>query len=130
MKITSLDHVVLTVKDIETTIRFYVHTLGMEDVRFGGGRRALGFGHQRINLHQAGNEIEPNALDASPGSADLCFLVEDPIEDVAAEIEAAGVPIELGPVDREGAVGPMRSVYLRDPDGNLVELAVPAVQDA
>jgi catechol 2,3-dioxygenase-like lactoylglutathione lyase family enzyme len=130
MKITSLDHLVVTVKDIETTVRFYVDVLGMEDVRFGGGRRALGFGRQRINLHQAGSEIEPNALDASPGSADLCFLVEDQIEDVAAEIEAAGVPIELGPVDREGAAGPMRSVYLRDPDGNLVELAAPAVQGA
>ncbi|MHC1561288.1 VOC family protein [Actinomycetospora sp. C-140] len=121
--VRSLDHLVLTVADLRATVDFYTRVLGMEERTF-SGRTALHFGDEKINLHEAGNEFEPKALRPTPGSGDLCFVVGGPIEDVAAALTDAGVTIEEGPVDRTGALGPMRSVYLRDPDRNLVELAV------
>jgi catechol 2,3-dioxygenase-like lactoylglutathione lyase family enzyme len=125
LRIDSLDHLVLTVGDIERSARFY-ERLGMRREVFDGGRVALRFGSQKINLHQAGAEFEPHARHPVPGSADLCLLIAEPVEDVAGRLERAGIEIELGPVDRTGAAGPIRSLYLRDPDGNLVELSHPA----
>lgn len=123
MRIDVLDHLVLTVADIEATCRFYNRVFGMQVVSFGAGRRALAFGAQKINLHQAGHEFEPKALRATPGSADLCLLTATPLDRVQAELHAAGVHIEDGPVPRTGATGPILSVYVRDPDGNLIEIA-------
>jgi catechol 2,3-dioxygenase-like lactoylglutathione lyase family enzyme len=125
LRIAGFDHLVLTVRDIDTTARFY-EQLGMRREVFGSGRVALRFGRQKINLHHAGAEIEPHAGRPVPGSADVCLLIEDAVEDAARELAQAGIQIELGPVDRTGAEGPIRSLYLRDPDGNLVELAHPA----
>jgi catechol 2,3-dioxygenase-like lactoylglutathione lyase family enzyme len=119
-----IDHLVLTVFDIDRTIDFYARVLGMEPIAFAGGRRGLAFGRQKLNLHQAGREFEPKADRPTPGSGDLCFVVEGELDDVVAHLEAEGVPILEGPVARAGALGPMRSVYLRDPDGNLLELSV------
>ncbi|MGM8931343.1 VOC family virulence protein [Salinicola sp. MH3R3-1] len=123
MKITQLDHLVLTVADIDVTCDFYVRALGMERVVFGEGRIALGFGEQKINLHRHGREFEPKADRPTPGSADLCFLSETPLEQVIIDLAAAGVTTIEGPVDRTGATGPIRSVYVRDPDDNLIEIA-------
>jgi catechol 2,3-dioxygenase-like lactoylglutathione lyase family enzyme len=95
----------------------------MEVVTFGGGRRALAFGEQKINLHQHGAEFEPKAHHPTPGSADLCFLTETPLDEVICHLGDCGVPVLEGPVLRTGATGPIRSVYLRDPDGNLVEVS-------
>jgi catechol 2,3-dioxygenase-like lactoylglutathione lyase family enzyme len=124
VRIRSLDHLVLTVADVEATVAFY-ERLGMRRETFGGNRVALRFGEQKLNLHLAGAEIEPHARRPTAGSADLCFLVDGRVEDVASELTAAGISIELGPVERTGAQGAIRSVYLRDPDGNLVELSEP-----
>ena len=124
MKAHALDHLVLTCRDVQATIDWYQRVLGMEPITFGEGRRALRFGHTKLNLHQAGAELEPHAAAPTPGSADLCFLVDGRIEAVALHLEELGVPIELGPVERTGARGDLRSVYVRDPDDNLVELAV------
>ncbi|GAA4758603.1 VOC family protein [Actinomycetospora chibensis] len=110
MPLQGFDHVVLTVADIDATIAFYVDALGMEPVTFGGGRRALAFGRNKINLHRAGQEFEPKALRPTPGSADLCLVTDDALETVIARLAAHGVPIEEGPVDRTGALGPIRSV--------------------
>jgi catechol 2,3-dioxygenase-like lactoylglutathione lyase family enzyme len=121
--VRSIDHLVLTVADLRATVDFYAGLLGAE-VRTFSGRTALHVGDQKINLHEAGHEFEPKAARPTPGSGDLCFVVDGPIEDVARALTEAGVAIEEGPVDRTGARGPMRSVYLRDPDANLVELAV------
>jgi len=122
--IESLDHLVLTVADLEATVAFY-ERLGMRREAFDGDRIALRFGRQKLNLHHAGREIEPYARKPTPGSADLCFLVDRPIEAVVDELAAQGIEIELGPVDRTGAWTALRSVYVRDPDGNLVELSEP-----
>ena len=118
-----LDHLVLTVADVERTAAFYRDVLGCVPLTFGEGRRALAFGDQKINLHQAGREFEPKARRPTPGSGDLCFVTASPIADVVASLELRGVAIEEGPVQRSGAQGPMTSVYLRDPDGNLLEVA-------
>jgi catechol 2,3-dioxygenase-like lactoylglutathione lyase family enzyme len=123
MHIDRLDHLVLTVADIDATVEFYVRVLGMEEVIFGEGRRALAFGRSKINLHPAGREYEPKAAHPTPGSADLCLITETPIAQVIAELSEHGVPIEEGPVARTGATGPIMSVYLRDPDGNLIEVS-------
>lgn len=120
--ITALDHLVLTVADIEATLRFYVDILGMRRVEFGQGRLALAFGNQKINLHQQGREFEPKAKVPQPGSADLCFIATVSLVEVARRLEAAAIVIEAGPVARTGAVGPIMSLYVRDPDGNLVEI--------
>jgi catechol 2,3-dioxygenase-like lactoylglutathione lyase family enzyme len=118
-----LDHLVLTVDDLERTIAFYVDVLGMTEVTFGSGRKALTFGASKINLHQRGQEFEPNAANPTPGSADLCLIADDPLEVVMADLAASGVAIEEGPVPRTGAQGPITSVYIRDPDRNLIELS-------
>ncbi len=118
-----LDHLVLTVRDLEATCAFYETVLGMRRESFGQGRTALHFGRQKINLHQAGREFEPKARKPTPGSADLCFLAATPIAEIVAHLEACDVAIEEGPVARTGAQGPITSVYFRDPDGNLIEVA-------
>ncbi|MFI5690974.1 VOC family protein [Kribbella sp. NPDC051586] len=123
MRIDRLDHLVLTVADVDTTVDFYRRVLGMTPVTFKGGRQALAFGSSKINLHQAGHEFEPKAERPGPGTADLCFIVDEPIDQVRAELVAHGVEIEEGPVGRTGATGPILSVYLRDPDRNLIELS-------
>jgi len=121
--IQRLDHLVLTVRDVDATVAFYTDLLGMEAITFGNGRRALRFGRQKINLLEASREVEPKAERPVPGSADLCFITAVPIETVLERIRAADVPVVEGPVERTGANGPIRSVYLRDPDGNLLEVA-------
>jgi catechol 2,3-dioxygenase-like lactoylglutathione lyase family enzyme len=123
MHVASLDHLVLTVRDLRATIDFYTRALGMTEVTFGAGRKALVFGTQKINLHQAGKEFEPKADRPTPGSADLCFLTDTPVEDYAKHLAALGVPVIEGPVERTGAVGPLLSIYVRDPDANLIEIA-------
>lgn len=122
IQISHLDHWVLTVQDIPATCEFYAR-LGMEIVTFGGNRTALKFGQQKINLHQAGQEFEPKAQFPTSGSADLCLLVNTPIEDVVTYLESQGIAIESGIVSRTGATGNLRSIYIRDPDGNLLELS-------
>lgn len=122
VQIRALDHLVLTVADPEASVAFY-ERLGMRREEFGEGRIALRFGDQKINLHQAGRPIQPHARRPTPGSADVCLLVEGTLDDAERELERAGVVFELGPVERTGATGPIRSLYLRDPDGNLVELS-------
>ena len=123
--ITCLDHLVLTVRDLGATVRFYVEGLGMELREFDEGRHALHFGTQKINLHLAGREFEPKAALPTPGSADLCFLTERPLAEISARLASLGCPIIEGPVARIGATGPMVSIYTRDPDSNLIEIATP-----
>jgi len=122
MRIVSLDHLVLTVASIERCCAFYVGILGMRHETFGEGRNAIVFGSQKINLHLAGNEFEPKAVHPTPGSGDLCFVVDD-VAAAQAHLEASGIEIIDGPVARTGAIRSLMSVYCRDPDGNLVELA-------
>ncbi|MFQ4139677.1 VOC family protein [Nodosilinea sp. PGN35] len=126
MQIAALDHLVLTVADIARTREFYRSVLGMETVTFGDGRQALRYGQQKINLHQAGLSFAPHARFPTPGSADLCFLLVGSIDATVSHLQASGVPIVAGPVRRTGATGTLRSIYIRDPDGNLLELSVPA----
>jgi len=123
--IRSLDHLVLTVRDLETTRRFYVDGLGLELRTFEGGRHALHAGEIKINLHLAGHEFEPKAGRPTPGSGDLCFLTDRPLAEVAARMSGCGHPVIEGPVPRSGARGPITSIYFRDPDGNLVEVGRP-----
>jgi catechol 2,3-dioxygenase-like lactoylglutathione lyase family enzyme len=126
IRIDHLDHLVLTVASIEATCDFYARALGMQVETFGHGRTALRFGEEKINLHQAGREFEPKALRPTPGSADLCFIAATPLAEVVAHLDSLGIAIEEGPVPRTGATGPIRSVYLRDPDANLIEISNPA----
>lgn len=123
MRVEQLDHLVLTVADIDRTVAFYRDVLGMEAVTFGEGRRALRFGDSKINLHPAGHEYQPKAARPTPGSADLCLLIDSDITNVLAELSRRDIAIEAGPVERTGARGPITSVYIRDPDANLIELA-------
>jgi catechol 2,3-dioxygenase-like lactoylglutathione lyase family enzyme len=123
MRIERLDHLVLTVADLDATIAFYTGVLGFEALTFAGGRRALAFGPNRINLHVAGREFEPKAATPVPGSGDICLICADPPDVVLAELAAHGVEVVEGPVARQGAAGALESVYVRDPDGNLVEIA-------
>ncbi len=125
IRIDHLDHLVLTVASIEATCDFYARALGMQVETFGQGRTALRFGGQKINLHQAGHEFEPKALRPTPGSGDLCFIATTPLEEVVDHLQRLGIAIEEGPVPRTGATGPIRSVYLRDPDANLIEISNP-----
>ena len=122
--IDRLDHLVLTVRDMARTRDFYVRGLGIREEVFGGGRVALCFGRQKFNLHEAaGAPILPRAANPTPGSADVCLIADRPLEAVIALLRERGLAIELGPVERTGAAGPIRSVYLRDPDDNLVEIS-------
>jgi catechol 2,3-dioxygenase-like lactoylglutathione lyase family enzyme len=125
IRIDRVDHLVLTVADIARSCAFYAEALGMEVETFGEGRKALKFGVQKINLHQTGREFEPKAKAPTPGSGDLCFIAATPLEETIAHLARLGVAIEVGPVERDGATGPIRSVYIRDPDGNLIEIANP-----
>src|ERR1700733_1122996 len=124
MRVVSLDHLVLTVRSVEATCAFYVGVLGMEVVTFGEGRKALTFGSQKINLHERGKEFEPKAEQPMPSSADLCFITDAPMLDVIKHLNSLVVPILEGPMARTGAVGPIQSVYFRDPDEYLVEVSV------
>jgi catechol 2,3-dioxygenase-like lactoylglutathione lyase family enzyme len=123
MRVSKLDHLVLTVASIDATVSFYTRILGMTAVTFGARRTALTFGTSKINLHEAGREHEPKALHPTPGSADVCFIVDDDIRELITELTDAGIAIEEGPVERTGATGPIISCYLRDPDQNLIELS-------
>jgi catechol 2,3-dioxygenase-like lactoylglutathione lyase family enzyme len=123
MNIDRIDHVVMTVRDIDATCAFYTQVLDMRVVTFAEGRKALAFGRQKINLHQAGREFEPKAAHPTPGSVDLCLVTTATLDQVAERLAACGVPILQGPVDKTGATGPIRSVYFRDPDDNLIEVS-------
>ncbi len=123
IRIEAIDHVVLTVRDIEATCEFYSRVLGFKAVSFGDGRTALSFGNQKFNLHQAGNEFAPRAQHPTPGSADLCLLASTPIDEVIRHLGDCGVDIIAGPVPKTGATGPLISVYFRDPDDNLIEVS-------
>lgn len=123
VRIDRLDHLVLTVADIDVTVDFYTRVLGMEAVTFGAGRTALAFGRSKINLHRAGHEFEPKALRPTPGSADLCLIADGALDQVIEDLAAHDVPVEEGPVERTGATGPILSVYFRDPDQNLIEVS-------
>jgi catechol 2,3-dioxygenase-like lactoylglutathione lyase family enzyme len=121
--IDRIDHIVITAFDLERTLDFYTRVLGMEAITFAGGRRGLAFGRQKLNLHQSGREFEPKALKPTPGSIDLCFITETPLAEVVTQLKSHGVAIAEGPVAKTGAMGPMMSVYFRDPDGNLIEVS-------
>jgi catechol 2,3-dioxygenase-like lactoylglutathione lyase family enzyme len=137
LTVQRIDHLVLTCRNVKATIRFYTEVLGMREVTFGSGRKALAFGRQKLNLHPVGQTAgratastapaatEPVAAVAAqptPGSVDLCLIVTEPVDVVLAHLAASGIPIDEGPVMRTGALGPIESVYIRDPDGNLIEL--------
>jgi catechol 2,3-dioxygenase-like lactoylglutathione lyase family enzyme len=124
--IDHLDHIVLTTAHTEECIDFYTRVLGMQFERFGEGRMALKFGAQKINLHEKGREFEPKATTPLPGALDVCFIASLPLEQVMARLAACGVTVIEGPVMKTGARGPIRSVYVRDPDGNLIEISQPS----
>jgi catechol 2,3-dioxygenase-like lactoylglutathione lyase family enzyme len=121
--IDRLDHLVLTVADLDATIDFYERVLGMRRETFGAGRVALRYGRQKINLHRAGHEFEPKAARPTPGSADLCFVTEGNLDAAMDHVRGQGVEILDGPVARTGATGPITSFYFRDPDRNLIEVS-------
>lgn len=124
MHILRLDHFVLTVTDIAATCRFYTTVMGMKEITFGAGRKALLFGNQKINLHELGKEIDPKAMYPTPGSADLCFISDTPVAEILAELKAKKIEVlEGGIVQRTGATGHILSVYFRDPDLNLIEVS-------
>jgi catechol 2,3-dioxygenase-like lactoylglutathione lyase family enzyme len=128
-RITAIDHLVLTVADIPATVRFYVDVLGAQAKEFpvadGSTRWALDIGAQKINLHVHGHEFEPKSTHPTPGSADLCFVSDAPADLWLAHLGALGIPVEDGPIKRTGATGPILSIYLRDPDQNLIEIGTP-----
>ena len=126
-RIDQLDHLVMTASDLAKTVTFYSEVLGMDAEQFsavdGSQRWALNFGDQKINLHQAGAEFEPKARQPGPGTADLCFLSEQPVDDWCKHLRKRGIAVIEGPVKRTGACGLILSIYLRDPDGNLIEIS-------
>jgi len=127
--IDHVDHIVLTTRDREGCVRFYTEVLGMKLESFRAGtieRWALKFGNQKINIHEWGKEFAPRAHVAAPGTLDLCFIASVPLEQVVERLNRLGVPILEGPVPKTGAVSKIRSVYVRDPDLNLIEISVPA----
>jgi len=123
MNIDRIDHVVMTVRSVDATCAFYERVLGMQPVTFAGGRRALAFGRQKINLHEAGREFEPKAHLAAPGTLDICLVTTTPLPQVIEHLARCNVTIIEGPVAKTGATGPLRSVYFRDPDQNLIEVS-------
>ena len=123
--IESIDHVVLTTRDERKCVDFYTRVLGMTVERYGAGRLALRFGSQKINVHPPGLDAGLKAIDPKPGSLDLCFLAGVPLDRVIAHLDECGIAIVEGPTQRSGGCGPIRSVYVRDPDGNLVEISEP-----
>jgi len=130
LTVRRIDHFVLTCRKVKATIRFYTEVLGMREVTFGAGRKALSFGRQKLNLHPVGQSaggktgaVAAVAREPTAGSADFCLIVTEPVNAVLAHLAACGVPVEEGPVMRTGALGAIESVYVRDPDGNLIELA-------
>ena len=123
IEIRSLDHLVITASDLKATIAFYTRVLGMEHVEFGNGLHAVHFGVQKFNIHDRNTAAAPKARVIVPGSEDFCLLTDTPIDDVLAHLGACDVAVEIGPVRRQGAAGTLNSVYFRDPDGNLVEVA-------
>ena len=123
MKIQTLDHLVITTNNIEQTVEFYTRVLGMEAVNFNDSRKALRIGKQKINLHKFGEELTPHAMKPTPGSTDICLVTEAPINEVVSHLASCNVEIIEGPVKRTGAAGPLLSIYIHDPDGNLIELA-------
>jgi catechol 2,3-dioxygenase-like lactoylglutathione lyase family enzyme len=127
VQIIGLDHLVLTVADIEATVAYY-EQLGMSREVFGEGRVALRFGDQKMNLHEAGAEITPHATQPIPGSADICLLVAEPLEQVEADLRSSGIEVDLGPVGRAGATSAITSLYVRDPDATWWSCPDPARQ--
>ena len=123
IKTNKLDHLVLTVNGIAQTVEFYTTVLGMELVSYENGRKSLRFGSQKINLHQAGKEILPHAKHPLPGSADLCFVTDTPMEHILEHLNTFEITILEGPVKRIGATGPLLSIYIQDPNGNLIEIS-------
>ena len=123
MTIDQIDHLVLTVRDLAATLDFYTRVLGTEEITFSSGRKALRVGSQKLNVHEVGATFDPKAAHPTPGSADLCFITRIPFEDAIAHVEACGVEIIEGPVPRTGALGPITSIYFRDPDDNLIEVS-------
>ncbi|MGD8566648.1 MAG: VOC family protein [Gammaproteobacteria bacterium] len=123
MTIERIDHIVMTVHDMSKTVRFYCDILGMKEVAFGDDRTALAFGNQKINLHPVENDIAPTAAHPAPGSLDICVITTTPIAVAIDELQRRNIVIEQGPVQRQGARGNIISIYIRDPDGNLVEIA-------
>lgn len=123
MKLSHIDHFVITVSSIDESVAFYTTVLGMQLVEFSEGRKALAFGNQKINLHEVGKEFEPKAKAPKAGSSDFCLIAETSIEDVISHLVKCGITIEEGPITRTGATGSITSVYFRDPDGNLIELS-------
>lgn len=123
IKIDSLDHMVLTVADVDATCAFYERVLGMQVVTFAGGRKALAFGAQKINLHPLGREYEPKAHRPTAGSGDLCLITSAPLAEFVQHLQACEVPVLEGPVPKTGARGPILSIYFRDPDLNLIEVS-------
>ena len=123
MKISHLDHLVLTVANIEITCQFYQSALNFEVITFGDNRKALKFGTQKINLHQTVKEFEPKAYQPTAGSADICFIAETPLNEVITHLQAQQIEIIKGPIERTGAIGKIISVYVRDPDQNLIEIS-------
>jgi len=123
VRVASLDHLVLTVQDIPRAIKFYVEVLGMQEVTFGDNRKALAYGQQKINLHKFGEEFEPKAFTPLPGTADLCFIIDGALEEFIGHLNDKNIEILQGPIARTGALGVINSVYIRDPDQNLIELS-------
>lgn len=123
MKIEQMDHLVLTVKDIKATCKFYACVLGMEIITFEHDRLALKFGNQKLNLHEIGNELTPQASKPTPGAIDFCLITKTPVAEAVKHFEANQVEIVEGPVDRTGVNGAIISIYIRDPDDNLIEVS-------
>lgn len=123
MGFIGIDHVVLTVKSIDKSLHFYCTVLGMTEITFGQGRKAILCGMQKINLHEVGNEFEPKALNPLPGSMDICFVTDKPLKEIMKELNAHKIAIIEGPIEKIGANGKMLSIYIRDPDQNLVEIS-------
>ena len=121
--IGSIDHVVLPTRDLERCLDFYTRVLGMRVERYGANRIALRFGDHKFNVHPPGFDAGIKARIPTPGSLDLCFLANRPLEEVIAHLKRESVPIEEGPIERSGARFTIRSVYVRDPDGNLIEIS-------